>query len=36
MFQASRYERVPISSWSCKDVNEIYERIAKVGCGTYG
>ena len=36
MFETSRYEKVPISTWPCRDVNEIYERITRVGCGTYG
>jgi serine/threonine protein kinase len=30
------YERTKISNWGCRDVNELYEKIMKVGSGTYG
>jgi hypothetical protein len=30
------YERKQISTWACRDVNELYEKVMKVGSGTYG
>jgi len=30
------YKRCQIKDWACSDVNELYEKVAKVGSGTYG
>jgi len=30
------YTRKSITTWACRDVNELYENISKVGSGTYG
>jgi hypothetical protein len=29
-------ERTLLEDWSCKDVDSVYEKINKVGSGTYG
>ena len=30
------YPRSSITTWACRDVNEMYENVSKVGQGTYG
>jgi cyclin-dependent kinase 12/13 len=36
MQEPNGYVRKSISEWACRDVNELYENISKVGSGTYG
>ena len=36
MNQSTYNERKSLSDWACKDVDAIYEKISKVGSGTYG
>jgi len=36
MNQSTYYERKNLSAWPCQDVDVLYEKIAKVGSGTYG
>jgi len=36
MNQSTYNERKSLSSWPCKDVDALYEKISKVGSGTYG
>ena len=36
MQEKDTLERTQMSQWSCGDVDKLYEKIAKVGSGTYG
>lgn len=36
MHQSTYYERKTLANWSCQDVDSLYEKISKVGSGTYG
>ena len=36
MNESTYNERTTLSAWPSQDVDLLYEKISKVGCGTYG